>query len=52
MNSSFPEAFFGGFIALGYLYAAIGECTHVNNHDDSMHERDSNNMGVDGRSKK
>jgi hypothetical protein len=48
MNSSFPKAFFGGFVALGYLYVAIGECTHVNNHDDSIHERDGDNMGVNG----
>jgi hypothetical protein len=34
------------------LYAAIGECTHVNNHDDSIHERDGDNMGIDGHGTK
>jgi hypothetical protein len=52
MNSSFRKAFLGGFVALGYLYAAIGECTHVNNHDDSIHERDGDNMGIDGHGTK
>jgi len=34
------------------LYAAIGECTHVTNLDDSIHERDGDNMGIDGHGNK
>jgi hypothetical protein len=34
------------------LYAATGECTHVTNHDDSIHERDGDNMGIDGHGNK
>jgi hypothetical protein len=43
MNSSFPKVFLGGFCCTRLLVCAIGECTHVNDHDDSIHERDNDN---------
>jgi hypothetical protein len=35
-----------GFIALEYLYAQLVNAQHVNDHDESIDERDGNNMGV------
>ncbi len=46
------RGFFWGFCCTRLLVCAIGECTHVNNHDDSIHERNGNNMGVDGHGDK
>ncbi len=44
--------FFWEFCCTRLLVCAIGECTHVNDHDDSTHERDSDNIGVYGHGNK
>ncbi len=44
--------FFWEFCCTRLLVCAIGECTHVNDHDDSIHERDSDNIGVNGHGNK
>jgi hypothetical protein len=46
------RGFFWGFSCTRLLVCAIGECTHVKNHDESIHERHGNNMGVNGHGNK
>jgi len=52
MKSSFLEVFFWGFCCTRLLVCAIDECTHVNDHDDLIHERDNDNIGVNGHGNK